>query len=145
MLISASQHPQPFSKRNRTQITERHRAQAVSFFLGTRGGGHKTYAYDIETPTPRCPAKIHDVVSRSSVIFVLPSVEVVYSQCERVPLSWCISSSSSSIDENSFPPRRFVSIPRTSTCTFAEAIQANGNCPTYTDTTTLIDPTREIS
>jgi hypothetical protein len=27
------------------------------------------------------------------------------------------------------------------TCTFAEAVVANGNCPTYTDTATLIDPT----
>ena len=53
----------------RTQITERHRAQAVSFFLGTGGGGHKTYAYDIETPTPRCPAKSTRCSTRSSAYF----------------------------------------------------------------------------
>jgi hypothetical protein len=34
-----------------------------------------------------------------------------------------------------------VYIPPTATCTFAEAVQANGDCPTYTDTATLIDPT----
>lgn len=31
-------------------------------------------------------------------------------------------------------------IPPTATCTFAEVVQAGGNCPTYTDTATLIAP-----
>jgi len=34
-----------------------------------------------------------------------------------------------------------VYIAPTAVCTFAEVVQAEGNCPTYTDTATLIDPT----
>jgi hypothetical protein len=33
-----------------------------------------------------------------------------------------------------------VYIAPTATCTFAEAVEANGNCPTYADIATLVAP-----